>query len=232
MERLFAFLFACALAAAAGATAADPPPAGSPADVIRRFVDDELARTVPQLRAEVNVGEVDSHLRVSACAQTEAFLRPGGRLWGRSYVGLRCLQTGGWTVFVPVTVRVYGKAFVVAHSLAAMQPIAPEALREEEIELSREPGGVATDPHEVEERACTRTLEPGQAIPLSCLRALPAIGQGETVKLIGNGTGFSIVTEGTALASAVAGESVRVRTESGRTVSGIARKGRVVEISF
>jgi len=49
---------------------------------------------------------------------------------------------------------------------------------------------------------------------------------------VGVGSGFSISTDGIALATVAAGELVRVRTDSGRTLSGIARKGRVVEVSF
>jgi len=82
------------------------------------------------------------------------------------------------------------------------------------------------------DRICTRSLEVGQAIPLNCLRTVPAIGQGDPVKLVGVGSGFSISTDGIALATVAAGELVRVRTDSGRTLSGIARKGRVVEVSF
>jgi flagella basal body P-ring formation protein FlgA len=49
---------------------------------------------------------------------------------------------------------------------------------------------------------------------------------------VGTGNGFSISTDGVALATAAAGESVRVRVESGRTLSGVARKGRIVEVGF
>ena len=98
--------------------------------------------------------------------------------------------------------------------------------------MTREPGGVVVDASQVQDQICTRGLDVGQPIPLNCLRTLPAVGQGETVKLVGTGNGFSISTDGIALATAAPGESVRVRVESGRTVSGVARRGRVVEVEF
>jgi flagella basal body P-ring formation protein FlgA len=91
---------------------------------------------------------------------------------------------------------------------------------------------VVKDPAELDDKVCTRAVEAGQTIPLSALRTLPAVSQGEPVKLTGVGSGFSITTEGVAMATAAPGELVRVRTESGRTIAGIARKGRVVEVSF
>jgi flagella basal body P-ring formation protein FlgA len=215
------------------ATAAPVPP--GPANVgeeVRRFVAAEVARSQPGLRAEITVGDIDSRLRLAACDRTEVFLHAGARLWGRSFVGYRCLQRPGWSISVPVTVRLFGPALVAAQSLPALQTISASAVRREEVEVTREPGGVVNDAAQLEDQVCTRSLEPGQPIPLNALRAVPAVGQGDSVKLVGVGNGFSISTDGIALATAAAGESVRVRVESGRTVSGVARKGRIVEVGF
>ncbi|SPE19397.1 putative Flagella basal body P-ring formation protein FlgA [Burkholderiales bacterium] len=236
MKRWLLIPFLLCLCGSAAAVAAPsietPPQTSSPAETVRRFVDAELARSQPRLRAEISIGEIDPHLRLAPCERTEAFLRPGGRLWGRSFVGLRCLQHPGWSISVPVTVRLYGMALVAEQPLPALQPISASAVRQQEVEVTREPGGVVVEAQQLEDRVCTRSLEVGQPIPLNSLRTLPAVGQGDPVKLIGVGSGFSISTEATALATVAAGELVRVRTDSGRTVSGIARKGRVVEVSF
>jgi flagella basal body P-ring formation protein FlgA len=219
-------------AALLGAAHAAPAPEDPATDAIRRFVTDEVARAQPGLRAEITVGQMDPRLRLAPCDRTEAFLRPGGRLWGRGFVGYRCLQNPGWSVSVPVNVRLYGVALVAVQPLAALQPIAASAVRQDEVEMTREPGGVATDVSQVEDRYSTRAVEPGQPIALSTLRTVAAVGQGDAVKLVGLGSGFQISTDGTALSSAAAGETVRVRTESGHTLAGVARKGRVVEVSF
>jgi flagella basal body P-ring formation protein FlgA len=238
---LLLLLAACASslagAQAPGATAlalAAPAPAGpvGAGEEIRRFVAAEVARSQPGLRAEIVVGEIDTRLRLAACEHTEVFLRAGARLWGHSFVGYRCVQKPGWSISVPVTVRLYGPALVAAQPLPALQPISASALRREEVEVTREPAGVVVDAAQLEDQICTRSLEPGQPIPLNALRAVPAVGQGDAVKLVGVGSGFSISTDGVALATAAAGESVRVRVESGRTVSGVARRGRIVEVAF
>jgi flagella basal body P-ring formation protein FlgA len=199
---------------------------------IHRFVAAEVARAQPGLRAEITVGDIDSRLHLAPCTHTEAFLRPGARLWGRSFVGYRCTQKPGWSISVPVMVRLFGTALVASQTLPALQPISASALRREEVEMTREPGGVVEDAAQIEDQLCTRGVEPGQPIPLNALRAVPAVGQGETVKLVGTGSGFSISTDAIALATAAPGESVRVRVESGRTLSGVARKGRIVEVGF
>jgi len=229
---LLAFLLCGSATALASQTALDTEAPGAPAETIRRFVQAEVARAQPDLRAEITVGEIDPHVRLSPCEDAEAFLRPGARLWGRSFVGYRCLQHPGWSISVPVTVRLFGQALVATQPIAALQAISASAVREQEVEVTREPGGVVAAAEQLEDHICTRSVEVGQPIPLNCLRSIPAVGQGDQVKLIGTGTGFTISTDATALATVAAGEVVRVRTESGRTLSGIARKGRVVEVSF
>jgi flagellar basal body P-ring formation protein FlgA len=77
-----------------------------------------------------------------------------------------------------------------------------------------------------------RAIEAGRVIALAALRELPAVSQGDPVRLIGVGQGFSIVTEAVALASAGPGQAVRIRTESGKMLTGTARTGRVVEVVF
>ena len=217
-------------AAARGAGAADAPPEAT--QQVRQFVATEVARAYPGLRSEIAVGDLDARLHLAPCASTEVYLRPGARLWGRSFVGYRCTQRPYWSVSVPVTVRVFGKALVAARPLPALQAISSTDVRLEEIELSREPAGVAAEIAQLEDRQCSRSLDVGMAIPLNCLRTVPVVDQGDAVKLVGMGSGFTISTDATALATAMAGETVRVRVESGRTLSGIARKGRIVEVGF
>jgi flagella basal body P-ring formation protein FlgA len=199
---------------------------------VRDFVQGELARTQPQLRAEVSVGEMDARLHLAACERAEAYLRSGARLWGHSYVGYRCLQRPGWSVSIPVDVRLYGQAVVATRAVPALQPIPAGDVQLREIEVTQEPGGVVRDLAELDGKICSRALEAGQPVPLNALRTVPAVAQGEPVKVVGTGSGFSITTEGTALATAAPGELVRVRLESGRTIAGLARKGRLVEVTF
>jgi len=234
MKRWRFFLFLLCGSSAAQALQSEPAPdaPNDPIELVRRFVQADLARSFPKLRAEISIADIDPRLRLAPCERTEAFLRPGARLWGRSFVGLRCLQHPGWSISVPVTVRLYGPAQVAAQPLPALREISASDVRPEEVEVTREPGGVVVAAEQLADRICTRSLEVGQAIPLNCLRTVPAVGQGDPVKLVGVGSGFSISTDGIALATVAAGELVRVRTDSGRTLSGIARKGRVVEVSF
>jgi flagella basal body P-ring formation protein FlgA len=209
-----------------------PALAQVPTDSVRRFVQSELGRIEGASRIDISVGEAGSGLRLAPCERAEPFLRSGARLWGRGFVGLRCVSGAQWVISIPVTVRVFGTGLVAARALPAGQPIAEADVRAEQVEWTREPQGVAREPSQLQGRFPVRTLEPGELIGLALLREAPAVAQGDPVKLVGLGQGFSITTDGIALATAPVGQPVRVRTESGKILTGTARPGRVVEVAF
>jgi flagella basal body P-ring formation protein FlgA len=70
----------------------------------------------------------------------------------------------------------------------------------------------------------------GQVLRQDYFRAPPAIGAGDSVRVVYTGEGFNISTSGRAIGNAAEGQPVRVQTEAGRIVQGIARAGRVVEM--
>jgi flagella basal body P-ring formation protein FlgA len=215
-----------------GITALVPARAQVPADAVRRFVQNELGRIEGASRIDISIGEADSRLSLAPCERAEPFLRSGARLWGRAFVGLKCVSGAQWTISVPVQVRVYGAALVAARALPAGQPISEADLRTEEVEWTREPQGVAREFSQLQQRVPARGIAAGQPIGLAMLSDLPAVAQGDPVKLVGRGQGFSITTDGVALAAASIGQPVRVRVESGKIVTGTAREGRIVEVNF
>ena len=61
------------------------------------------------------------------------------------------------------------------------------------------------------------------------LRIPPSVQAGEAVRILLNGPGFSLASEGVALSAGIEGQTLRVRTENGRVLSGLVRD-RTVEI--
>src|SRR5262249_29665969 len=121
---------------------------------------------------------------------------------------------------------------VATKPLMAGVPVQPDEVRVAEVEWTREAQGVVTSMAQLDQHVLARPIASGQPIALNALRAPQVVGQGEPVRVIGRGNGFSITADGVALASATAGQTVRVRTDAGKIVSGTARAGRVVEVQF
>jgi flagella basal body P-ring formation protein FlgA len=225
------FMAGCALLAQSGAAGASASASGLD---VQAFVQAQAAGTVesPAARVEVTVGQLDPRLQLAPCARIEPFVPPGVRLWGRTHVGLRCAEGAHWSVRLPVTVRVSGPALVATRALAAQMPITADDVTVAEVEWTREPHGVAVDLAQLSNRVLLHPLNPGQPIPLAALRAPQVIAAGDPVKVLGQGRGFAVSADAVALGPAQDGQVVRVRTESGRVITGTARSGRRVEVEF
>lgn len=227
MQNLAARSRACAalaLIAASGCACAQ-----GAAESLRLLVE-RAAGELPG-RVEVSVGAPDARVDLSGCARLEPFLPAGARPWGRLLAGVRCVEGPPVAAYFPVHVRVFAHAPVAARALAAGSELAPQDLRLEEVELTREPPGAILDPAAIGNRVLTRALAPGQLVRPEYLRPRAAVSAGDTVRLVLSGQGFTISADARALGSAAEGQSVRVQTASGRTLSGIARANRVVELA-
>ena len=214
----------------AGAAAAPAAPiaaaAGSADDALRWFVEKEAAGFG---RVEVRLGSLDPRLQLAPCRRIEPYVPVGARLWGRTAIGVRCVDGANWNVSLPVTVTVWGRALVAAHALAAGSAPAAADLRVQDIDLTREPMPPLTDPSQIEGRVLNRALAAGQTLRPDMLRVATTIQAGDPVRVVIVGTGFSANADGQALGAAGEGQPLRVRTETGRVLAGTVR-GRTVEI--
>lgn len=202
--------------------------------VVYNAVDRFLATQTQGLpgRVSSSIGALDPRTQLTPCPAVEAFLPNGARLWGHSTVGVRCNAPAGWTVFVPVTVSVMGNYLVSARPLAPNQPLQAADVALASGDLATLPAGVVTDAGQLVGKSLRNAIAAGQPIRADQLIAPLVVRQGQPVKLVSQGAGFSVSAEGTALSNAAEGQPAQVRTANGQTVSGTARAGGIVEVSF
>src|SRR5690606_17649103 len=157
---MHAYFYGFLLAVALGATSLSAQAQAIDEAQLRNFVLDQVHAGAG--RAEVEIEQLDTHLRRASCARLEPFLPGGARLWGRSTVGVRCADGTRWSTYIPIHVRIYGPALVAARGLNAGE--APDAsdVRIEEVELTREAPGLLTDPAQLEHTLLRRALAPGE----------------------------------------------------------------------
>lgn len=186
----------------------------------------------PGARVEVTVGQLDPRLRLAPCQRTEAYLPAGQRALGRTRVGLRCVEgPTAWNITVPVTVSLFAPAWVLAEPLPAGARLQAEHFTMGEIDHgSLPPSARLPDPETLIGRELTRPLLGGSPVAASDVRQRQWFAAGETVQVIARGAGFAVATDGEALTAGTEGQPVRVRTASGRIVSGRAVADRQVEV--
>jgi len=181
-------------------------------------------------KVSFTLGDIDTRLNLPACPAPEAFIPPGGRLWGNASVGVRCSGRNPWTIYIPVSVKIMTGVVVAAHALAQGRSIALTDLAMQEADLGQLPGAVITDPAQAVGRFVTLSVAPGQPLRQDLLRSPPVIQQGQSVTLRSQGLGFKVSAEGKAVSNAAEGQVAQVRTPSGHTISGVARAGAIVDI--
>ncbi len=214
-----------------------PLPAAALDDALARRVqalaDEAAQRAAPSLRVQVRLGRLDTRLKLAPCMQIEPYLPAGTRLWGASRIGLRCLDAGvRWNVHLPLTVDVFGPGLVAAAPLAAGATLTAADLQPATVNLAAAQTPAVADPAQAIGRALARPLAAGQALHAGDLRPRQWFAAGDTVRLVAAGSGWRVHGEGQALNAGIEGQTVRVRTESGRVVSGTAAGERQVELSL
>ena len=228
-------LVLCGLLAAglpANAEDAAPALAAGLVEQVRSLAVDKAAG-IGAARVEVEVGQLDPRLHLAACERIEPYLPPNVRLWGKSRIGLRCKEGRvAWNVYLPIVVKVWGRALVLPAGAAAGSVIAAADLEEAEVDLAEEPAPVYVDRTLVVGRTLAATLRPGQALRQSHIKLRQWFAAGETVKVVAAGEGFALEGAGQAITNGIEGQPARVRTESGHVITGVPVGERRLELTL
>lgn len=226
------FTLLAALASAAAQGTATPDPLAPWLRHLQQFTLDAARHAAPGQRVEVQLGALDPRLRLAACERAVPFLPDSARLWGSSRVGLRCERGAAWRVFVPVTVRIYGTALAAAAALPAGRAIVHTDLVQAVVDLAETQSQPLTEPQLALGRVLQRPLAAGQALRANHLKARVWFDAGDAVKVMARGAGFDAVGSGVALGAGVEGQVTRVKTESGRILSGRAVAPGAIDVTL
>ena len=236
MKNLLAFGFflstACSVHAQVPAPGLPSPRQDSAA--IRSAAEQFLHAQAAGLPGEVQitVGQLDARLNLPTCATPEAFLPPAARVWGRTTVGIRCTVPTPWTVYVTAQVKVYADYLVSAHPLIAGQMLGSADITTLRGDLAALPAGILTDSAQALGRTVSMSVALGSPLRQELLKTQQAVQQGQAVRLVSSGAGFNVSTEGRALNNAAVGQIAQARTPAGQVVSGVARAGGIVDVTF
>lgn len=189
------------------------------------------AATAGAPRIEVVVGQLDSRLRLAPCQRVEPYVPEGMRMWGKSRIGLRCTEGASkWNVYLPITVKVYGNALVARSGLQAGAVLTAADLTSAEVDLAEDSAAPLASADLAIGRTLARSLKAGQGLRQTHLKPRQWFAAGDTVTVLAQGKGFSVAGEAQALNPGIEGQPVRVRTDSGRVLTGLPSGDRRVEL--
>jgi flagella basal body P-ring formation protein FlgA len=201
---------------------------------VKQAIEDFLRVQTQGLPGQVkfSVGHVDPNNGLLPCPGFEVSIPQGGRLWGRSSVVVRCQADSGWSLYVPVQVRVTGEYLVTARPLTQGQVVTEADLTKQSGDLTELPNGILGETARAVGRTVARSIPAGRPLRADMLQQLLVVQQGQSVKVVSQGAGFQVANEGKALNNAGAGQVAQVRLANGQVVSGIARPGGIVEVNY
>jgi flagella basal body P-ring formation protein FlgA len=188
----------------------------------------------PPPRVAVQIGQLDSRLKLTPCQRIEPYLPANTKPVGATRVGLRCREGKTlWNVYLPVTVRLWVGGLVARAALPAGTVLAAEHLMAGEVDLgSHADAALAASQPLLVGRTLAHGLAAGDALRQSDLKARQWFAAGEPVRIVAQGAGYSVQADGVALTAGIEGQPVRVRTEGGQVVSGSAIGGRQVQVDL
>lgn len=200
---------------------------------IHRAVEDFLTARGKDLPGPARhvIGPIKANSLAEGCRAMKATMDSASRPWGRTHVSVRCTDGAAWKVYVPVQISVTVNCLLSARPLRAGQAIVEADLAQGECDLADFPNGVLTDRAQALGQTVSVALPAQRPLRADQLRQPMVVRQGQSVRLIAAGAGFQVASEGRALANAVSGQVVQVRTGSGQVVSGIARSDGSVEVA-
>lgn len=162
---------------------------------------------------------LDPTLRLARCSQPLQAVAHGA-----SMAQVRCADTPGWRLFVPVRVRREADVVVLTVAAASGIPIAANQVAVQRREVGQAAGATFSDPAALIGRIPTRALAPG-LVPTEADLSLGApLRRGDPVVLVSRVGGVEVRMQGRAMGAAQAGRVIVVENTSSRRVL----RGRVI----
>ncbi|MBT3067555.1 flagellar basal body P-ring formation chaperone FlgA [Rhodoferax sp. U11-2br] len=199
----------------------------------QRWVNDMLSqqRYELPLRMEVVVGQLDRRLSLAPCAHVEPYLPPNVRLWGKTRLGLRCVQGAvKWNVFLPITVKAMGPAWVIKGQVAPGATLQASDAMAMEVDWAEGNAAIVANQSAWVGKAATRLLSTGQALRQDMVKAAQVFQTGAQVRVVAVGVGFEIATRAQALSAGVIGQNAMVRMDNGQVITGTVSDERTVRV--
>ncbi len=193
-----------------------------------------VVRAQHEGRTRIRLGQLDPRLRLKAChVPLESFTPPGSRMLGNTTVGVRCPETGGWSIYVSARIDVFGPVLVARQPLVRGTVAQASDFERVERNLANLPYGYYTDPEAVIGMIAKRPISIAAVVTPQMLQAPKLVRRGDRVVVIAESGSLKIRSSGKALGDGKSGDLIRVEAAgSRRIVDGIVVSRGVVKVTL
>lgn len=181
-------------------------------------------------RPQVEVGRLDSRLRLHACDQAlSTYDSPNGLSGGRGVVGVRCEGSKPWKIYVPVQIALLEQVVVSRRPVVRGHTLSVDDVALAETDTATLHRAYFTAVDEVIGLRSTRAIPGGSTLHAGMLRRAKLVRRGAQVEIVALTDGLSVRMRGKALADGGRGDRIRVKNlNSGRVITGtVTGAGRI-----
>ena len=211
---------------------------GARAEESRWVTEQQLAELVnpallpPGASVHVNFVKADDRIGSAQCPAALFANSAGNKMWGRTFLRVQCVGSDTPPFFVGVDVKVFAPVLVVKGTVQSGQAVGLNDVEFRTMDLSQLGQGWVSDVNHLNNKTATRQLWPGTLLKHDHLRGQAMVKNGDTVKVMMKGPGFSIGGTAVAMGEAELGEVVKIKTTQGKILHGVARDALLVEVSL
>jgi flagellar basal body P-ring formation protein FlgA len=200
---------------------------------IRAAIEAAMTPRYPAAKAgsaEVEVGAIDSRLRLAACANIRVNLPPANAALMTAKVSC---DTPEWTLYVPVRLHLWTDAVVAATNLPPNTTLTAAQLTRAKVDALANNAGIVTDEKQVTGKILRTGLAAGAPILSPSLDLPISVRRGQKVVLTLTDAAMTIKATALALEDGRVGDSISVQNaETQKTLRATVARDGGVEISF
>lgn len=168
---------------------------------------------------EVKIGNLDKRLRLSACSTPlQVSLPKGARSVGKSTMRVKCSDTPGWKIYVPVHINHFARVVVAKQSLPRGTVIGPADIEMHKKDLSQLNYGHFKAPGEAIGMLLKRPISRGTALSPANLKPRQMVRRGDIITILAEVQGLTVRVKGSALADGYRGEAIRVKNQRSKRI--------------
>lgn len=172
-------------------------------------------RALPGARMTAEADPLDSRLRLADCPKPLESSLPGNRpLGARASVAVHCPVPGGWTVRVPVRVKMFSNVLVTTRPLARGDGIGAGDVHAEERDVASLAYGYVAELGQIDGRSLARPLSAGTVLTPGMLAGRQAVRIGDSISMQADVEGVVIRVAGVAMGAGDTGSRLKVRNAS------------------
>ena len=172
-------------------------------------------RALPGARMTAEADPLDSRLRLADCPKPLESSLPGNRpLGARASVAVHCPVPGGWTVRVPVRVKMFSNVLVTTRPLARGDGIGAGDVHAEERDVASLAYGYVAELGQIDGRSLARPLSAGTVLTPGMLAGRQAVRIGDAISMQADVEGVVIRVAGVAMGAGDTGSRLKVRNAS------------------